>query len=228
MPRPRLLRAARLRQHLADKGIATAIYYPAPLHLPPALAYLEKVVQLFLDAGFDAEKAARSFRLMGYYLMGAVLDETAGYANGPTAAEPVLPAEQKKIAPGLLGIGRYFQESEREATLLRYLKALLEGQGKPPMHLHEEAREAGWSDEQILEAARATGAQAIHPGYGFLAENARFAEICRECKIEFIGPPVKAMAAVGDKVECKRLAKKAKVPTVPGSDASSTTFLASA
>jgi AhpD family alkylhydroperoxidase len=45
---------------------------------------------------------------------------------------------------------------EREATLLRYLKALVEGGGKPPMHLHEEAREAGWSDEQILEAIAAT------------------------------------------------------------------------
>src|SRR6185503_12914805 len=45
-----------------------------------------------------------------------------------------------------------------------------------------------------------------------------FAEVCRSCKIEFIGPPVKAMAAVGDKVACKKLAKKAKVPTVPGSD----------
>src|SRR4029434_3456436 len=45
-----------------------------------------------------------------------------------------------------------------------------------------------------------------------------FAEVCRSCKIEFIGPPVKAMAAVGDKVECKKLAKRAKVPTVPGSD----------
>src|SRR6476659_4440440 len=50
------------------------------------------------------------------------------------------------------------------------------------------------------------------------AENCHFAEICRSCKIEFIGPPSSAMAAVGDKVECKRLAKKAKVPTVPGSD----------
>src|SRR4029434_7218537 len=45
-----------------------------------------------------------------------------------------------------------------------------------------------------------------------------FAEVCRSCKIEFIGPPVKAMALVGDKVECKKLAKKSKVPTVPGSD----------
>src|SRR5436305_4527391 len=71
---------------------------------------------------------------------------------------------------------------------------------------------------RIISAAEIADVQAIHPGYGFLAENAHFAEICRSCKIEFIGPPVSAMAAVGDKVACKKLAKKAKVPTVPGSD----------
>src|SRR5712672_972290 len=70
----------------------------------------------------------------------------------------------------------------------------------------------------IISAAEIADVQAIHPGYGFLAENAHFAEVCRSCKIEFIGPPVSAMAAVGDKVACKKLAKKAKVPTVPGSD----------
>lgn len=70
----------------------------------------------------------------------------------------------------------------------------------------------------IISAAEIADVQAIHPGYGFLAENDHFAEVCRSCKIEFIGPPVKAMASVGDKVECKKLAKKAKVPTVPGSD----------
>jgi acetyl-CoA carboxylase biotin carboxylase subunit len=71
---------------------------------------------------------------------------------------------------------------------------------------------------RIISAAEIADVQAIHPGYGFLAENDHFAEVCRSCKIEFIGPPVSAMAAVGDKVACKRLAKKAKVPTVPGSD----------
>jgi acetyl-CoA carboxylase, biotin carboxylase subunit len=70
----------------------------------------------------------------------------------------------------------------------------------------------------IISAAEIADVQAIHPGYGFLAENDHFAEICRSCKIEFIGPPVSAMAAVGDKVACKKLAKKAKVPTVPGSE----------
>ena len=71
---------------------------------------------------------------------------------------------------------------------------------------------------RIISAAEIADVQAIHPGYGFLAENDHFAEVCRSCKIEFIGPPVAAMAAVGDKVECKRLARKAKVPTVPGSE----------
>jgi acetyl-CoA carboxylase, biotin carboxylase subunit len=71
---------------------------------------------------------------------------------------------------------------------------------------------------RIISAAEISDVQAIHPGYGFLAENAHFAEVCRSCKIEFIGPPVSAMAAVGDKVACKKLAKKSKVPTVPGSE----------
>ncbi len=71
---------------------------------------------------------------------------------------------------------------------------------------------------RIISAAEIADVQAIHPGYGFLAENAHFAEVCRSCKIEFIGPPAAAMAAVGDKVECKRLARKSKVPTVPGSE----------
>ena len=72
--------------------------------------------------------------------------------------------------------------------------------------------------DRIIAAAEIADVQAIHPGYGFLAENAHFAEVCRSCKIEFIGPPVSAMAAVGDKVACKKLARKAKVPTVPGSE----------
>jgi acetyl-CoA carboxylase biotin carboxylase subunit len=71
---------------------------------------------------------------------------------------------------------------------------------------------------RIISAAEIADVQAIHPGYGFLAENDHFAEVCRSCKIEFIGPPVSAMAAVGDKVACKKLARKAKVPTVPGSE----------
>ncbi len=72
--------------------------------------------------------------------------------------------------------------------------------------------------DRIISAAEISDVEAIHPGYGFLSENAHFAEVCRESKIEFIGPRVEAMEAVGDKVECKKLARKAKVPTVPGSE----------
>jgi acetyl-CoA carboxylase, biotin carboxylase subunit len=72
--------------------------------------------------------------------------------------------------------------------------------------------------DRIIAAAEISDVDAIHPGYGFLSERSHFAEVCRACNIEFIGPSVEAMAAVGDKVQCKRLAKSAKVPTVPGSD----------
>jgi acetyl-CoA carboxylase biotin carboxylase subunit len=69
----------------------------------------------------------------------------------------------------------------------------------------------------ILSAAEIADVQAIHPGYGFLAENAKFAQMCRDCKIEFIGPTAEAMQMLGDKVQARALAKKAKVPLVPGS-----------
>jgi acetyl-CoA carboxylase biotin carboxylase subunit len=71
---------------------------------------------------------------------------------------------------------------------------------------------------RIISAAEITNVDAIHPGYGFLAENINFAEICRDCGITFIGPPVDAMRQLGDKVEARKLARKAKVPVVPGSE----------
>lgn len=70
----------------------------------------------------------------------------------------------------------------------------------------------------VLSAAEIADVQAIHPGYGFLAENSTFAQMCRDCQIEFIGPSAEAMRALGNKVEARKLAKKARVPTVPGSD----------
>ena len=72
--------------------------------------------------------------------------------------------------------------------------------------------------ERIISAAEVGNAQAIHPGYGFLSENAHFAEICRDSKIEFIGPPHDAMAALGDKVTARETALAAKMPVVPGSN----------
>ncbi len=72
--------------------------------------------------------------------------------------------------------------------------------------------------DRVISAAEIGNVQAIHPGYGFLAENAHFAEICRSCEIEFIGPTHEAMALVGDKNAARKLAKQVNVPTVPGSD----------
>jgi len=70
--------------------------------------------------------------------------------------------------------------------------------------------------ERIIDAARATGAQAIHPGYGFLSENEEFAQACQAAGLEFIGPPASAIQAMGLKAESKQLMEKAGVPLVPG------------
>ena len=72
--------------------------------------------------------------------------------------------------------------------------------------------------DRIIAAAEVTGADAIHPGYGFLAEDAAFADKCRACNIEFVGPTGDAMRRLGDKASARAVAKKAKIPTIPGSD----------
>ena len=70
----------------------------------------------------------------------------------------------------------------------------------------------------ILTAAVASGARAIHPGYGLLSENARFAELCEQCKLVFIGPKSEVIAKMGDKDEARRTMREAGVPVVPGCD----------
>ncbi|MFM8865056.1 MAG: acetyl/propionyl/methylcrotonyl-CoA carboxylase subunit alpha [Limnohabitans sp.] len=75
--------------------------------------------------------------------------------------------------------------------------------------------------QRILDAARATGAQAIHPGYGFLSENEAFAQACADAGLVFIGPPASAILAMGLKAESKQLMEKAGVPLVPGYHGSS-------
>ena len=72
--------------------------------------------------------------------------------------------------------------------------------------------------ERIIAAAEVAHADAIHPGYGFLSENAHFAEVCRDSGFVFIGPSSEAMSALGDKVNCKRLARAAGTPVFPGTD----------
>lgn len=71
----------------------------------------------------------------------------------------------------------------------------------------------------IIDVAVGTGAQAIHPGYGLLSENARFAELCEQCGIKFIGPKASVIDAMGNKDEARRTMRKAGVPIVPGMDA---------
>ena len=82
--------------------------------------------------------------------------------------------------------------------------------GPPP------ARDSYLRAEAILAAARATGAQAIHPGYGFLSENADFAEACADAGLIFVGPPPAAIRAMGLKDRAKALMEKSGVPVVPG------------
>src|SRR6202030_2433020 len=84
--------------------------------------------------------------------------------------------------------------------------------GPPP------ARESYLNIPALLAACEITGADAVHPGYGFLSENARFAEILAEHKVSFIGPSPKHIRLMGDKIEAKRTAKKLGIPVVPGSE----------
>ena len=73
------------------------------------------------------------------------------------------------------------------------------------------------NQERIMDVIQSSGADAVHPGYGFLSENSGFAESCEKQGITFIGPPSKSMALCGDKMRCKEVVTKANVPTVPGS-----------
>src|SRR5450432_1412306 len=72
--------------------------------------------------------------------------------------------------------------------------------------------------DRIISAAEIADVDASHPGYGFLSENAHFAEVCASCNIKFIGPPPSAMRAMGDKNTARETAKAAGVPITPGSD----------
>ena len=72
--------------------------------------------------------------------------------------------------------------------------------------------------DQVISAAEVGNVEAIHPGYGFLAENAHFNEVCRSCRIDFIGPTPEAMELLGDKNRARRVARDAGTPVVPGSD----------
>src|SRR5476649_1417105 len=72
--------------------------------------------------------------------------------------------------------------------------------------------------DRIISAAEIGDVDAIHPGYGFLAENAHFADVCESCNIKFIGPPADAIRSMGDKNTARETARAAGVPVTPGSD----------
>ena len=104
-----------------------------------------------------------------------------------------------------------YSEADKDATYLRLAdEAICIGPAS--------AAESYLNIARIISAAEIADVDAIHPGYGFLAENVKFAQICRDCGIIFIGPPVEAMRLLGDKVQARKLALKADVPVVPGSD----------
>src|SRR3989442_6737304 len=104
-----------------------------------------------------------------------------------------------------------FSEADRDAPYLRLAdQAICIGPGP--------ATDSYLNIPRIISAAEIANVQAIHPGYGFLSENPHFAEVCRSCKIEFIGPPHEAMKLLGNKNQARKLAQKCGVPVVPGSE----------
>lgn len=110
---------------------------------------------------------------------------------------------------GLLTVAVY-SEADRESLHVRFADDDV-CIGRPP------ARDSYLNIPRIIAAAEITGADAIHPGYGFLAENAEFAEIVRASNITFVGPTPDQIRQMGDKAAARKLAQKLKVPTVPGS-----------
>jgi propionyl-CoA carboxylase alpha chain len=102
-----------------------------------------------------------------------------------------------------------FSEADRDALHVEMADEAVPI-GPPP------AAQSYLAIERIVEACKATGAEAVHPGYGFLSERAAFAEALTQAGIVFIGPNAKAIAAMGDKIESKKAAARAKVSTVPG------------
>ncbi len=142
---------------------------------------------------------------------------TARAKTAPAPLSPILIANRGEIAVRVIRACRemgispvaVYSEADRESLHVRLAdRAVLIG---PPA-----ARESYLKIDRIIEAAKQTGARAIHPGYGFLSENAEFAEACAKAGIVFIGPPAAAIRAMGNKVGARTLMQAAGVPVTPG------------
>ncbi|UCC45888.1 MAG: acetyl-CoA carboxylase biotin carboxylase subunit [Candidatus Zixiibacteriota bacterium] len=104
-----------------------------------------------------------------------------------------------------------YSEADRDALHVRFADEDVCIGPPPPGESYLDSR-------RIIAAAEVTNADAIHPGYGFLAENADFAEVCESCNLQFIGPTPEQIRLMGDKASAKRIMKKSGVPVIPGSD----------
>jgi acetyl-CoA carboxylase biotin carboxylase subunit len=133
--------------------------------------------------------------------------------------EKVLVANRGEIAARIIRTLRalevpsvaVFHALDRESPAVRDAGEAVELHGETPVGAYLNV-------EEIIAAAKQTGATAIHPGFGFLSENADFAQAVADAGIAFIGPPPDAIRAMGDKIESKAIAERAGMPTVPGSD----------
>lgn len=113
---------------------------------------------------------------------------------------------------GLETVAVYSQVDAQALHVLHADEAICIGQGAPARSYLKRAN--------LLAACEISGADAIHPGYGFLSESAKFAAICRSCKLNFIGPSSEAIASLGDKARAKLVAKRLGIPVLPGSEGS--------
>jgi AcrR family transcriptional regulator len=134
---PRDLSPAQRIRHLAQAWRAMSrkaprFYLWMALHRwnsASGVKFLAEVLDCFYAAGLKPEQAARGFRVLGYYLLGATLEETSGYAQGPSAMEPLPDAEVKRLYPQVVQAGRYFSQDQFDTTFEQGLKLILKGLG---------------------------------------------------------------------------------------------------